>query len=65
MKLVRDINGLEVKVGDKVVNPDGKATIISYIEKPHKPAASGRVETGLGFHYVSVYGLEWIEREDR
>jgi hypothetical protein len=62
--------GAEVRVGDGVSLRDGPAEVLS-IEKPHKPASTGRVyvrplggtyETG---YYPSVIGAEWIEREDR
>jgi hypothetical protein len=65
MKLIHLNTGLPVVVGDTVFNFRGEETTVVSFVKPHKPDSSGHVTTGLGYHYVGVYGLEWIDREDR
>lgn len=63
----------EVKVGDTVTTGNGDTYVVEAFSKPHKPAASGRVnvswrENGEEYnaeYYVGVIGAEWIEREDR
>lgn len=70
MRLIYKDTGKEVKPGDKVKSfRDELATVVSF-SKPHKPSSSGRVlvDDGNGFqheYYVSVYGMEWVDREDR
>lgn len=64
MRLIHKDTGKDVQVGDKVVTFRGKNAVVVEFSKPHKPASSGHVITDLGRHYVGVYGLEWIERED-
>ena len=72
MKLVYEKSGKEVAVGDTVYLDSGAYTV-SYFDKPHKPASSGKVsvrrigsEKGFSHeYYVGVIGAVWIEREDR
>lgn len=70
MRLIHRKTGKEVKTGETVTDFRGdKAKIVSF-SKPHKPASSGKVlvETSAGHqgeYYVSVFDMEWIEREDR
>ena len=71
MKLIHQGTNKEAKISDKVTDFRGEDTgTITYFSKPHKPSSSGRVTVTLDNghaveHYVSVWGLEWIEREDR
>lgn len=71
MRLVHTSTGKEVQIGDSVVSfREEKATIV-HITKPHKPASTGRVGvkfSGSGSvseYFPGVFGLDWIEREDR
>ena len=43
----------------------GEVATLKELHAPHKPSSEGHVTTTLGHHYVSVYGLEWVDREDR
>ena len=72
MKLIHTATLKPAEIGDEVTTRKGDTGIIKYFIPPHKPASSGHVsvaytdrETMPGYHYVSVWGLEWIEREDR
>lgn len=71
MKLVYTMDKTrEVKVGHEVMTRQG-AAIVTKIEKPHKPASTGRVyvrSPAARFsqgYYPSVIGAEWIDREDQ
>ena len=71
MRLIHKATGKEVQVGDTVRTHRGqKATVVFFVE-PHKPEAEGRItvqEEDFAWqntYYVSVFGCEWIEREDR
>lgn len=70
--------GQEVKVDDRLQLTNEGWVYICHFEKPHKPEASGYVyyskkkagsvgTTDLGWSrcYVTVFGMEWIDREDR
>jgi hypothetical protein len=59
-KLINEKDGSEVKIGDKVVSFRGEETIVMHKHPPHKPSSSGHITTGLGYHYVSVYGTKWV-----
>ena len=68
MRLVNKA-GMEVRVGF-ALKFEGKYATIVYMPQPHKPASSGKVtckfEDGTEReYYAGVFGLEWIEREDR
>ncbi len=71
MKLIHVDTGKFAQIGDPVKTRDGDTAIIAHFVPPHKPAASGSVSVKYsndrhdGYHYVSVWGLEWIAREDR
>lgn len=66
MKLVHKDTGKEVEVGDTVTSFRGDFATVRFFQKPHKPSSSGKFTTGGGFeYYVGVFGLEWIDREDR
>lgn len=77
MRLVYQMTGEEVQVGDKVTLRDGELVEVTYFREPHKPSSSGKVsvrqmsdvEPGEYVcdreYYVSIIGAEWIEREDR
>tara|TARA_Y100000114_G_scaffold86296_1_gene79839 strand:- start:4599 stop:4799 length:201 start_codon:yes stop_codon:yes gene_type:complete len=54
--LVDANTGVEIKKGDAIVTFRGKSDEVRFIEPPHKPSASGRVN---GF-YASVYGLKFV-----
>lgn len=72
MRLIHKKTGLEIGVGD-IVALDNQQVKILHAPKPHSPASSGKVTVmirdNLGEHevtyYAGVFGLEWIEREDR
>lgn len=69
MKLVRYGTKEEVKVGDSV-EFRGETMTIDYAPKPHKPSSEGHIqakdiEGNAHYYYASVFGCEWIEREDR
>lgn len=74
MRLI-DIETQEnIAVGSIVTMPkdrNGIEWIVVYMPKPHKPASSGKVtcrKMGTNEqveYYAGVWGLEWIEREDR
>jgi hypothetical protein len=62
----------EAKIGDPITDFRGTTGIISHCDPPHKPESTGHVSvmiTGpgrrIGYNYVNVWGLEWIDREDR
>ena len=74
MKLVHTATGQEVKVGDKVrFSKSGEEAYVSYFRKPHSPASNGHIsvtdtlenQDDCFEYYVSVFDLEWIDREDR
>jgi len=58
-------------VGDTVTSSKGDVGVITHFRPPHKPNSEGHVTValveGLGsqYNYVSVWGLQWINREDR
>lgn len=74
MKLVYDLTGNEVKVGDVVPQREGPPCTVKFFRPPHKPASSGKVTItwpdGKGSEqtqevYVGCIGATWVEREDR
>lgn len=70
MRLINKQTGKEVYAGDTIQDPDGNDVMVINCSKPHKPASSGKivvsgVDNQAYERYVSVFGLEWIEREDR
>lgn len=71
MRLVYKGTDKEVKVGDIVTDFRGEDSIVSYFAEPNKPSSEGKItvkrtEDDFGReYYVSCFGLEWIEREDR
>lgn len=59
-----------VKLGDLVTNFRGRTGIVKHFIPPHKPSSSGHISIQLdgtmdAYNYVGVWGMEWIEREDR
>lgn len=48
---------LRFDIGDVVKTFRGNVETIKYIEPPHKPSASGKVNN----YYAGVYGLEFVE----
>ena len=65
MKLIHNTTGSQVQVGDKVKSFRGENAVVKRFSKPHKPASQGKVLTTLGEHYVAVYDMKWVDREDR
>jgi hypothetical protein len=67
MRLVKKGTTEEVKIGDFVKMKNGNVVKIEYFRPPTSPASEGKINvSGHGSeYYVSVVGLEWIEREDR
>lgn len=74
MRLVHKATHGPVLVGDEVT-VRGEPHVVVFFRPPHKPASEGRVivrptdepfcSRSQAEYYVSVVGLEWIEREDR
>lgn len=70
MKLIH-IQSLEpVAVGDVVRSFRGEQGLVHHFVPPHKPSSSGHVSVRAAggtehYHYVGVWGMEWIDREDR
>lgn len=70
MKLIH-INSLKnVELGDVVRSFRGDQGVVHHFVPPHKPSSSGHVSVRVDTHqemynYVGVWGLEWIDREDR
>jgi hypothetical protein len=71
MKLVHKATGVEVKLGDTVKNHRGETGEVEGWVRPTGPASEGKVgaiKTGMNiptYMYASVWGCEWVEREDR
>jgi len=73
LRLIHEASGIRAHVGDFVGNKrNNEVRFISYFREPHKPASEGKVSTQVTYgdsssreNYVSVWGLKWIEREDR
>lgn len=70
MKLIHVKTGKEAKVGDAVKSFRGREAKIVSFEKPHKPSSEGYVnvideDNNKLTYYAGVYGLKWIDREDR
>lgn len=63
--LVREETGEPVHVGSVVTTFRGERAVIERINAPHKPSSTGSVDTDIGSHYPSVYGLAWVNRTDR
>ena len=72
MELVYTKNQMPVYVGDEV-QIDNEPYVITYFDKPHKPASSGKISVQpkadiSGYErefYVQIIGAEWIDREDQ
>jgi hypothetical protein len=78
MRLVYKATGQPVKRGDFLVKT-GEGSLageyfVTDFRPPHKPSSEGKITVRLagkssaywsGEFYVSVFGAEWIEREDR
>lgn len=64
MKLINN-RGKQVKVGDKVTNFRGETRTVQEIHPPHKPSSCGHITTEGGFHYVTVYGLEFVPAKSK
>ena len=70
MKLIYIKDLRPVSVGDLVTDFKGRKGIVKHFVPPHKPASSGHISVELagtmdGYNYVGVWGMEWIDREDR
>jgi hypothetical protein len=59
-------------VGLLVRDNNDEVGMIIGITKPHKPSSTGRVyvkwqdeNRGTGEYFPSVFGLYWVDREDR
>lgn len=73
MRLVHKKTGEPVKAGDKITSFRGEEAVLVDKYKPDASNALGRVyvrwsdgpeDVQIGF-YPSVFGLEWVDREDR
>ena len=72
MKLIHTATLKPAEIGDEVTTRKGDTGIIKYFIPPHKPASSGHVSVAYtdrhplpGYHYVRVWGVERVGREDR
>lgn len=72
MRLVEKETGREIKVGDVVTSFRGEKYTVKYFREPHKASSCGKIsvrrDNGEEYDsefYVTAFGLEWIEREDR
>lgn len=71
MKLIHKATGVEVKVGDAVKNSRGETGTIEGWVRPRHTASEGQIgviRAGMNvplYNYASVWGCEWVEREDR
>lgn len=70
MRLVYEKSGIEVKVGDSVTLRNGEKVTVTDIQKPHKPASTGRVYVSYDgknstSYFPGVIDAKWIEREDQ
>lgn len=63
MKLV-NAKGRIMKVGDRVKSFRGEEAVIECILPPKKEDEVGKVVTTHGEQYVTVYGLQFVEREE-
>jgi hypothetical protein len=74
MRLIHRSTGRPVQIGDGVT-VRGEPHVVVRFRQPHKPSSEGRVivrpcdepfcSRSQAEYYVSIAGLEWIEREDR
>lgn len=75
MKLIHEATGEPAKIGEMLTDRDGQQAKLLSIREPHSPASTGRVYVEWDAededdrfrqeYFPSVFGLEWIEREDR
>jgi len=74
MKLVYIKTLKPVELGDLVENFRGAKGIVKHFVPPHKPSSTGHISVkvatdgpgeGEAYNYVGVWGMEWIDREDR
>lgn len=71
MKLIHKASGVEVKVGDTVKNFRGELGTIEGWVRPRHTASEGQIGVIRAdmntptYSYASVWGCEWVEREDR
>lgn len=61
MKLVNK-QGKTVNIGDKVTNFRGEVRTVESIHPPRKSNSCGHITTEAGFHYVTVYSLEFVAK---
>lgn len=60
--LIDEKTGKVMALGDKVATFRGEETTIESVLQPRNEFGhGGRVCTGLGHHFASVYGLKWKE----
>ena len=69
MKLISIITGKEIAEGSTVYLDDIPFRVTT-ARKPHKPNSEGKMTVMTSYgecceFYVSVFGCEWIDREDR
>jgi hypothetical protein len=69
MKLIHTSTNVEVKVGDVVTDFRGDKGTVTHFAKPTSAASEGKItvvdEDGHSCYcYVSVFKLEWVDRED-
>lgn len=72
MKLIHKKTGVEVNIGDVVESFICGKSVVTGFMRPHKPSSEGKVfvksksdHGRWSEYYVSAFGMEWIEREDR
>lgn len=70
MRLIHTQTKKEIKEGS-VITLGGKEVTVIYCPPPHKPSSSGKMQAQYSngevttTYFCSVFGCEWIEREDR
>lgn len=53
-------DGNTAHVGDLVTNFRGEVATIKSIHPPKHIGSTGHITTDLGFHFVTVYGMEFV-----
>lgn len=53
-------DGSVVAIGDMVTNFRGEVATVREMHPPKHIGSTGHVTTDLGYHFVSVYGLEFV-----
>lgn len=67
-KLVDEKTGREIQLNETLTDFRGDTAVLTGLEPPHKPSASGKVVVlegdGTRLYYAGVYGLKYIKVEE-